>query len=896
MVKSQEIDSLLEDLLFYTNQRLIEFAQSDEFNSVLAVSFGAEDDTTTVETLQESLLSGGFFNGIEVAVLPSETLQGALGAYAATTNTIYLSQGLLDSSLETATAVLLEEVGHAIDDFLNVTDSAGDEGAIFASLVEGKESGDLGLASLKKEDDSTTLDIDGEAVIVEQATFTVTTADDIGQGSLRQAILDANNTPGADTITFSSSLSGQTITLSSGSLQITDDLTIQGLGAAQLTLEAGEDSSVFFIEDDNSVNTVQASMSGVTITGGSFGGIVNNENLTITDSTITGNSDLQDNNDGAGGGIDNSGVLTLTNSTISGNSANSNGGGILNRNNAELTISNSTFSDNAASHDGGAIFNGDHGTLTITNSSISGNSAGDDGGAIWSGYYGTFTINDTIIRDNSTNDDGGGIANQSTLTIRNSIISGNSASDRGGGISNFSYGDIRITNSTISSNSASDRGGGILNQGTTTLANSTISRNFAFRNGGGIDNLHGTTTLANSTISRNSAADDGGGIYNLGTGTTTLANSTISGNSAADNGGGIYNLSGTTTLANSISANNFGGEDVRRRSGTVNTSGTNIVEDGSLTGDNVINADPNLSPLQDNGGATETNIPREGSPAIDAGNNDNIPSDFLDLDNDGNTDEPIPFDQRGEGFDRIINDVVDLGAVEFGNNGGGGNQAPVAEDDTASTGSNSALSQNVLSNDSDAEGDSLTVSAVNGEESNVGSELTLASGALLTLNADGSFEYDPNNAFDNLAEGETTTDRFSYTVSDGNDGTDTANVAIDITGVPVPSFNLDVDNNGVADPFTDGLTIFRFLGGLNPETYELASDADRSVTAVQEFLFGGETFLDVDNNGVADPFTDGLTIFRFLGGLNPETYELASDADRGVAEIQEFLQPFLDAV
>jgi hypothetical protein len=43
-VKSQEIDSLLEDLLFYTNQRLIEFAQSDEFNSVLAVSFGAEDD------------------------------------------------------------------------------------------------------------------------------------------------------------------------------------------------------------------------------------------------------------------------------------------------------------------------------------------------------------------------------------------------------------------------------------------------------------------------------------------------------------------------------------------------------------------------------------------------------------------------------------------------------------------------------------------------------------------------------------------------------------------------------------------------------------------------------------------------------------------------------------
>ncbi|WP_156800806.1 Ig-like domain-containing protein [Dactylococcopsis salina] len=408
--------------------------------------------------------------------------------------------------------------------------------------------------------------------------------------------------------------------------------------------------------------------------------------------------------------------------------------------------------------------------------------------------------------------------------------------------------------------------------------------------GAGIFNRE-TVNLTNTTISGNSASDDGGGIFNEGT--VNLTNTTISGNSASDDGGGIWSRE-TINLTNSIIANSTGGGDVYNYYGRpdVNTYGANIVEDGSVRG--AVQIDPNLSPLQDNGGGTLTHIPLEGSLAIDLGDNSVLPADTQDIDGDGDVEEPLPFDQRG--LNRVIGDAVDLGAVETGNNGGGGNQAPVAEDDTASTGSNTALSQNVLSNDSDAEGDSLTVSAVNGEESNVGTEFELPSGALLTLNADGSFEYDPNNAFDNLAEGETTTDRFSYTVSDGNDGTDTANVAIDITGVPVPSFNLDVDNNGVADPFTDGLTIFRFLGGLNPETYELASDADRSVTAVQEFLFGGETFLDVDNNGVADPFTDGLTIFRFLGGLNPETYELASDADRSVAEIQEFLQPFLDAV
>ena len=97
------------------------------------------------------------------------------------------------------------------------------------------------------------------------------------------------------------------------------------------------------------------------------------------------------------------------------------------------------------------------------------------------------------------------------------------------------------------------------------------------------------------------------------------------------------------------------------------------------------------------------------------------------------------------------------------------NDAPTAADDTYATDENVALSvaaTGVLGNDYHGDGDLLTVSEVNGQAVDIGNEITLASGALLTLNADGSFDYNPNNQFETLAVGETATDGFSYTVSD----------------------------------------------------------------------------------------------------------------------------------
>lgn len=116
----------------------------------------------------------------------------------------------------------------------------------------------------------------------------------------------------------------------------------------------------------------------------------------------------------------------------------------------------------------------------------------------------------------------------------------------------------------------------------------------------------------------------------------------------------------------------------------------------------------------------------------------------------------------------------------------GRNDDPVAEDDAFNVGSTATASANVLevlggAADSDIDGDTLTVSAVNGEAGDVGTQVTLASGALLTLNTDGTFDYDPNGQFPTGGA-----DTFAYTASDGNGGTDTATVTVTITNTNTP--------------------------------------------------------------------------------------------------------------
>jgi hypothetical protein len=267
------------------------------------------------------------------------------------------------------------------------------------------------------------------------------------------------------------------------------------------------------------------------------------------------------------------------------------------------------------------VGSGTAGTVTITGLgasllTIDGNNGDFSIFSIASG--GNLSISGVTVSGANTSGNGGAFNNAGTLNIANSTISGNTATNGGGGI--FNSGTLNIANSTISGNTATNGAGGIVNNsGTFSISNSTISGNTTSTGaGGGINNNNGgTLNIANSTISGNTASTNGGGIFNNSV--TTVINSTISGNTAGTGGGINNNSGGTLNIANSIIANSITGGDYAG-GGTIGTNSNNLVEDGTLPGTSEITGDPNLGPLQNNGGPTFTMALGAGSAAIGAGN------------------------------------------------------------------------------------------------------------------------------------------------------------------------------------------------------------------------------------------------------------------------------------
>ena len=219
--------------------------------------------------------------------------------------------------------------------------------------------------------------------------------------SLREAITLANTTAGNDQISFNlTGTSPYTITLTAALPNIIDSSTaitggtagtiiITGLGASSLTIDANQGNfSIFTINTGGNL-----SISGVTVTGaqtsGSGGAFKNNGSLTVSNSTISGNSAT------FGGGIENRGISTITNSTISGNSASQDGGGIINPFGGTFTLDNSTISGNLATLQGGGIVNG--GTFTISNSTVASNSAATGGGIFINSNVNGSTLTITIF-------------------------------------------------------------------------------------------------------------------------------------------------------------------------------------------------------------------------------------------------------------------------------------------------------------------------------------------------------------------------------------------------------------------------------------------------------------------------------------------------------------------
>jgi predicted outer membrane repeat protein len=291
--------------------------------------------------------------------------------------------------------------------------------------------------------------------IIGSPSLVITTADS-GPGSLRDAIAAA---PLGGTVQFVSGLSG-TITLTSGALTITKDITIAGPGSNVITVSGNHASQVFKIAP-----TVTVTISG----------------LTIADGSSTGSP---------GGGIDNEGTLLVSNSTISGNFASPRGGGIYNSSTGTLQLSNSIDTGNSTTNAGGGIFN--EGAVTVSNCTLSGNG--------------------------STDADGGAIFNLGSLTIATSTFSGNGGSGAyGGAVRND--GVLSVEQSTFSGNRA-DIGGAIYNVGTLIINHSTLSGNMAVADGGGIEStgtlIARNTIFAGNTVNTGLGPDLDGVLMSMG--------------------------------------------------------------------------------------------------------------------------------------------------------------------------------------------------------------------------------------------------------------------------------------------------------------------------------------------------------------------------------------------
>lgn len=262
--------------------------------------------------------------------------------------------------------------------------------------------------------------------------------------------------------------------------------------------------------------------------------------------------------------------------------------------------------------------------------------------------------------NNLTIDGGAGgnriFSTTAVTTISGVTLTGGDGSDGDGGAILGLAGALTLDRVHVVRNTSPAAGGGVAAV-KTVIINSTFSDNSAGYCGGldGIDEL----TIVNSTISGNRASGSGGGVCSGDS--FAIRSSTVT-NNAANNGGGIVNTGVRFNFGNTIIAGNVAtsgaAPEISNDGGSAASQGNNLIGDSAgdaaNTGSRIIayqstdilDKNPLLGTLQNYGGTTPTHSLLDGSPAINAGNNQNAPA----------------ADQRG--FARIFDVIIDIGAYE----------------------------------------------------------------------------------------------------------------------------------------------------------------------------------------------------------------------------------------
>lgn len=446
-------------------------------------------------------------------------------------------------------------------------------------------------------------------VLVTSELDTIDFAD--GVTSLREAVFATNIVAGADTIEFDASLAGKTILLKQGALSISDGLTINGLGAGLLSIDAsgsdptpdennGDGSRIFAVNHPWSPDDFDVAIHGLCLTGGdaagSGGAIFSNGNVRISDCVIENNASRSSGGGLYAGARYGETEIIVEDCIIRNNLASairSRGGGValLSEDGGNLVLRNCEIYDNYAfggsdtlpggwAWGGGAYVESD-GEAQILNNRIFSNRA--EGTWAWGGGLSveanaaTVIISGNVFAENecwAAWTAGGGInveAGYSDIRIADNMlaanyISGNSAS--GGGLMlKLGYADstIVVERNQIRGNEAAEGGGiGVGYRYDITsevsLVENQVDHNTARAHGGGLHidgwDLGLATTIRQCSFTNNTAGHDGGGLFISSE--VHITDSTISENQAGSRGGGIASFRTLEVRRSTISGNTAG--------------------------------------------------------------------------------------------------------------------------------------------------------------------------------------------------------------------------------------------------------------------------------------------------------------------------------------------------
>ena len=288
------------------------------------------------------------------------------------------------------------------------------------------------------------------------------------------------------------------------------------------------------------------------------------------------------------------------------------------------------------------------GNLTATGLTIQDAHGGTDGAGVEVAANDSATLNNDIVQNNSSTAAGGGIYDAGNLTLNSDVITNNVASGNqidGGGLyisgSDNTQSTVTVTNSVFSDNSGYFGGAIQYATGSSTqhvsiqISDSLLTGNTSTQSGGAIDDDTGSgiasLTVTNTTIAGNTAVSGGGGGVRVGDSAapTVFVNDTIASNQASS-GGDVYSSDHTSDWENTIIAqgvataggaanpSDCGGEALTYMQSEGHNlddaSGCNFNAAGDL-----VNTNPKLQALANNGGPTQTLALAVGSPAIDAG-------------------------------------------------------------------------------------------------------------------------------------------------------------------------------------------------------------------------------------------------------------------------------------